>query len=296
MTLYIIQSIPLKLATKFDKKLKFKRETIYVNRNLLYHISHTGNLKLLTLFLKLKREYRSGHFHSFSKKPKWYPGSIQTFRRHINKMIDLEWIEKEPKHNKGFRLISLTNLYNLYSDKIELVRHQTYRAGAFAFDNTNWTTLLDTFKKEVIIGNYKRQIHHMVTIGVKLQKIVCGRNKRMEYHRLKSKYYNNVCDLASLDRINRTRLSSRGMGKLFGKGTSFGQKTYQQLIQEGFLTRLIKNKLVTTNVAKLAVYKLHKGCTAYKCNGKVFRKETSFFINSFADPTSLASFNKPYFS
>lgn len=266
----------------------FNRQNVYIQRTLLNHISQLGELKLLTLFLKLKREYRSGHFHSFDKKPSWYPGSNQSFRRFVNKMIQLGWVEKSKKYGSGFNLRSLKHLYELYQKDIEIKDHD-YCIKAHGFDNLDFQSLFLSLQKEVITSNYKKQIYNITQAETTLQNIRCEKIKKTIFKLFLKRNLNNVERLAQLHRGNKTNLSSKGLGKLFGKSSAYGQLLFKQLIDEQFLTRQIENKFVNSNVMKLEHYKnTRSNCTAFIVNNKIYRKNTSIIINSFIKEKDLA--------
>lgn len=283
----------IKVKTKpFKKKhILFRKNVVTIPVQLIEPVCRKGNVKFLTLWMKLKRDFRSGHFHSFDKKPSWYPGSKETFRRHINNMVELKWIVKE-KRNKGFRLISYQKLWDLELNTKQKEKSD-YCKKFKSFDNCSFSELLFEIQKYAVRINYMQQIDNIAKVNTNKQNIVSEKLRDKWFEALKRKYLKNVCMLADLKRQNRTSLSCKGMGKLFGKSEYYGNQIYHQFIDDGFLTRKMISKKLPYPVSTFHKLKREVPYPVYLTSKGIFRKKTSFVLNDFVNEDLKPLVKKP---
>lgn len=261
------------MSKLFDKSLVLYPPAIVSN------VAREGNLKYFVLWLKLKRRHISSHSHSFTNKPSWYPGSKETYRRHLNKMIDLEWVKRD---GKGFRLISLKKLYELEYNKFKDAEDTGVSFNHFkSIPNSSYQELLYEFQKIVIRNNYDQQIYNITTFTVDLQKIHCGKLREKYRKTLLRKNISNVCALADLDRSNRTNLSLRGCGNLFGKGAGYGNKLMKKLIEDKFLIRQVQTKFIPVAASNHKHFQNNVYYSTFVSKGLLFKKKTSIMLTSY---------------
>lgn len=104
--------------------MDFNRKEIPVPENMILYALKYGDIRHLAHYLKYKRIFRSGHFHS-KQVPKGIDICRSTFHNHINALIDLGWAEALPT---GFRLVStrkiMKHLASIHHDyKFKGIRH-----------------------------------------------------------------------------------------------------------------------------------------------------------------------------
>lgn len=266
----------------------FNKNLILYPPTVIPYVAERGDLKYFVLWLKLKRRHISGHSHSFMKKPSWYPGSKETYRRHLNKMIELGWVVRD---GRGFRLISLKKLYKLEYIKYNKIEDESQVDISFnrfiSINNDSFQNLLYEFQKIVVRTNYDQQIYNITDFVVKLQKIHCEKLKEKYRKHLLKYNFKNVCRLADLERSNRTNLSSKGLGKLFGKSAGFGHEFMHKLIDDKFLIRQVQTKYIPVSAALHKEFSSTVYYSTFISKGKVYKKKTSIMLTSYLQENEI---------
>lgn len=269
----------------------FNKNTILYPPTVVPYIAERGDLKYFVLWLKLKRRHISGHSHSFMKKPSWYPGSKETYRRHVNKMIELGWVIRD---GKGFRLISLKKVYKLEYIKYNNIHDESQIDINFnrfiSINNDSFQNLLYEFQKIVVRTNYDQQIYNITNFVVKLQKIHCEK-LREKYRKHLLKYnFKHVCRLADLERSNRTNLSSKGLGKLFGKSSGYGHIFMHKLIDDKFIIRQVQTKYIPVSAALHEQFNSTVYYSTFISKGKMYKKKTSIMLTSYLKDNEIEEY------
>lgn len=269
----------------------FNKNTILYPPTVVPFIAEKGELKYFVLWLKLKRRHISGHSHSFMSKPSWYPGSKETYRRHLNKMIELGWVKRD---NKGFRLISLKKLYKLEYIKHNNIQDESQIEISFnrfvSINNDSFQNLLYEFQKIVVRTNYDQQIYNITDFVVKLQKIHCEKLKEKYKKHLLKYNFKHVCRLADLERSNRTNLSSKGLGKLFGKSSGFGHQFMHKLIDDKFIIRQVQTKYIPVSAALHKQFDSTVYYSTFISKGKMYKKKTSIMLTSYLKENEIEQY------
>ena len=266
----------------------FNKNLVLYPPAIVSNVAKEGNLKYFVLWLKLKRRHISSHSHSFTKKPSWYPGSKETYRRHLNKMIELEWVKRD---GKGFRLISLKKLYELEYNKFKNSEDTGVSFSRFtSTTNSSYQNLLYEFQKIVIRNNYDQQIYNITTFTVDLQKIHCGKLREKYRKTLLRKNISNVCALADLDRSNRTNLSLKGCGNLFGKSAGYGNKLMKKLIEDKFLIRQVQTKFIPVAASNHKHFQSNVYYSTFVSKGLLFKKKTSIMLTSYLKDNEIENY------
>lgn len=221
----------------------FDKEIIVVPENVVMYANRQMITNELALFLKYKRVFKSGHFHSKSA-PEELNICRSTFHNHVKSFIELGWAEKL---DHGFRLISI---YKIAKDISGIHRKYKFKR-LHHFKNGKKADIVSELRQIIF---RRKHIHIDFRESAKKQDIFYSPNLRLN-KQAKRIIEHGLSNIAAI--------GIKSIGNLWGMSSATGHRQKMRWQSEGSISVTHQPPLLYQANISQAVYQEFKKSSDY---------------------------------